>query len=124
MGRQEKDMTARKLIIAASSIVASMAAFSQSPSVEVKGQSLRFSEETSTLHCSKACVVTIAPTDNVRVEAARFMSNPSTGVVTLEGSVRLVVSFGEVLAESGVITTDANGVKSFRSDEMRIVSPK
>jgi hypothetical protein len=117
-------VTARKRIIAGCFIAASTAAFSQSPNVEVSGQSVRFSKETSTLHCSKVCVVTIAPTDQVGVEAARFMTNPTTGVVTLEGKVRLVVPYGEVFAESGTITTDADGVKSFRSDEMRIVSPR
>ena len=85
---------------------------------------MRFSKETSTLHCSKVCVVTIAPTDHVRVEAARIMANHTTGVVTLEGAVRLVVPFGEVFAESTTVTTDANGVQSFRSDEMRIVSER
>lgn len=116
-------MTGRKRIIAACFIAASTAAFSQSPNVEVTGQSVRFSEETSTIHC-KVCVVTFAATDPVRVEAAHFMANPTTGVMTLEGEVQLAGPFGEVFAESGTITTDADGVRRFRSDEMRIVRPR
>ncbi len=117
-------MTVRSKVLMLWCVAASTLAYAQTPSTEVPRQAVRFSKETSTLQCGKYCVVELRPNEKVRFEASRITSDRTTGVVTLEGSVRVVTSDGEVLAERATITTDSNGVQRIRSDEMRLVSSR
>jgi hypothetical protein len=44
------------------------------------------------------------------------------GTVTFQGTVRLMLANGEVVAKDGMLTTDSNGVRQFSSDELQFVS--
>ncbi len=117
-------MTSRSTVLLMLCVAASTVAHSQVPATESSARAVRFSKETSTLHCSKFCVVKVGPKDKVRFEAGQITSDRITGLVTLKGSVRVVFPDGELLAESATLTTDANGMQSIRSEDMRLVSPK
>jgi hypothetical protein len=109
-----------KLLLTFASLVAvATLAHSQEAGVQFRGQAMRASTDGSTLRCTK-CVIPLNQKDVVQISASRI-SVDGAGTVTLQGAVRLKFVGGEVVAESGTITTDENGVRHFNSDELQFV---
>jgi hypothetical protein len=112
----------RNLVLSFAALFAvSTLAYAQETGVRISGQALLVSSENSTVHCTK-CVIALSPEAKVRVTSEGLSVDSSTGAVTFWGVVRLTLADGEVVAEGGVLTTDAKGAQRFSSDELQFVS--
>ena len=111
-----------KLLLTFASLLAvATLAHSQQAGVQFRGQAMQYSPETATLHCTK-CVITLSPETRIHVASQGFGVDRATGAATFRGVIRLTFSDGEVVAEGGVLTTNANGVQRFSSDKLQFVS--
>jgi hypothetical protein len=116
-------MSIRQLILA-SGLLCSFSAIcaEESGPTLVVGGTVEVSSDQSVL--CRQCTVQFAPNATMRLEANRMVADSSTGIVRLEGRVRVTFQNGsEVQTESATVTASPKG-QVLNSEELRFIKPK
>jgi hypothetical protein len=88
------------------------------PELSASGDTMVTSVKTSEVKCSH-CVVKLSPNAETRISANRISVDRASGVMHLDGAVRITFkNGGELRSESVLVKTSANGSRELIGDEI------